>query len=324
MLTRLAALALAFGVVAPSFARSDGDPSRAAEGKASPAAEIKVLIIDGQNNHNWKAMTPFMKAQIEKAGMFKVDVSTTPPGKGKNETPEQAAERQKAWDAWRPSFKDYAVVLSNYNGEKWPEPVNKAFEEYVSNGGGVLAIHAANNAFTGWKEYEKMVGLCWRDAKYAARVYYDDAGKLVREEAGTGKGAGHGKTHEFKVLLRDPEHPIVKGMPKEWMHATDELYHGQRGPAENMHVIASAYDDKAQGGTGVHEMMLWVIPYGKGKVVTNVMGHVMGAGDKLPALQCVGFITITNRTLEWLATGKVTIAIPDNFPTAEKSSLVAK
>ena len=38
------------------------------------AKTISVLIVDGQNNHNWRAMTPFMKAQLEKAKMYTVDV----------------------------------------------------------------------------------------------------------------------------------------------------------------------------------------------------------------------------------------------------------
>lgn len=290
---------------------------------------VRVLIVDGQNNHNWQAMTPFMKAQLEKTGLFKVDVSTSPPAApraAKNETPEQKAEREKKtaglkeqWAGWRPAFKEYRVVVLNYNGQPWPAEVNQAFEEYVREGGGVHVVHAANNAFTGWKEYDKMIGLGWRDNKYGDRLYYSDAGELVREKAGEGKGASHGKQHEFVVTMRDLEHPITKGMPKTWKHTQDELYHGQRGPAENMQILATAYDDKTQGGTGVHELMLWVIPYGKGKVVTNVMGHENGK-----SLQCVGFVTIMNRTCEWLATGKVTLPIPDNFPTAEKTSSVPK
>src|SRR5262245_13144925 len=124
---------------------------------AAPRADIKVLIVDGQNNHNYKAMTPFMKAQLEKAGLFTVDVSTTPPAAPKapkDETPEQKAEREKplkaAWDAWRPKFSDYKVVVLNYNGELWPEEVQKSFEAYVREGGGVHVVHAANNAFEKW------------------------------------------------------------------------------------------------------------------------------------------------------------------------------
>jgi len=291
--------------------------------------KIKVLIVDGQNNHNYKAMTPFMKDQLEKSGLFAVDVSTSPPAAArapKQETPEQKETREKKnaalkdqWTTWRPDFKAYKVVVSNYNGELWPAEVNTAFEEYVRNGGGFYVVHAANNAFSGWKEYDLMIGLGWRGNSYGDRVFYDDAGTLQRMEPKVGPGAGHGAQHEFLITIRDAEHPITKGMPKTWMHAQDELYQGQRGPAEKMQILASAFADKSKGGTGVGEPMLWVIPYGKGNVVTNVMGHENGK-----AVQCVGFNTLLLRSCEWLATGKVTVPIPDAFPTAEKSSVLSK
>src|SRR5689334_23881735 len=82
------------------------------------AESLKLLIIDGQNNHDWKATTPVLKTALEKTGRFQVDVATTPPNKA------AAAE----WDKFRPKFSDYAVVLSNYNGELWPEPVQKDLE----------------------------------------------------------------------------------------------------------------------------------------------------------------------------------------------------
>jgi type 1 glutamine amidotransferase len=297
-------------------------------GAAAEAQDkIKVLIVDGQNNHNYKAMTPFMKEQLEKSGLFAVDVSTTPPAapkKGKEETTEQLADREKKtaeikelWAKWRPAFKDYKVVVSNYNGELWPADVNSAFQDYVKGGGGFYVVHAANNAFTGWTEYDQMIGLGWRDKKYGMRVFYDDTGKLMRAEPGDGPGAGHGAQHEYQITLRDPEHPIMKGIPKVWMHAQDELYHGQRGPAERMLILASAFDDRSKGGTGVHEPMVWVIPYGEGKVVTNLLGHENGK-----ALQCVGFVTLMLRSCEWLATGKVSVPVPPNFPTEDKVSLV--
>ena len=108
-------------------------------------------------------------------------------------------------------------------------------------------------------------------------------------------------------------------MPAEWMHAKDELYHGQRGPAEHMEILATAYSDKAKGGTGTNEPMIWVIPYGKGRVFTTVMGHAMG--DDITAIRCIGFRTVMLRGTEWAATGKVTIPIPDDFPTASQVRL---
>ena len=131
-------------------------------------------------------------------------------------------------------------------------------------------------------------------------------------------GAGHGPQHEFQVVIRDSDHPITKGLPRAWMHAKDELYHGQRGPARDMTILASAYSasGKERGGTGAHEPMLWTIPYGKGRVFTTVLGHAPYS------MECVGFIVTLQRGAEWAATGKVTLTkVPDDFPTADKVSV---
>ena len=107
---------------------------------ATAADPLRVLIVDGQNNHNWKATTPILKDFLLKSGRFTVDVVTTPP----NNSPKEA------WEAFRPKFTDYAAVLSNYNGELWPEQVQRGLEAYVSGGGGLVIVHAANNAFPEW------------------------------------------------------------------------------------------------------------------------------------------------------------------------------
>ena len=132
------------------------------------AKTISVLIVDGQNNHNWAAMTPFMKAQLEQTGMYKVDTSSTPPRfripgnlpKEKREAAQKAARElnAKQWAAWRPAFAKYDVVISNYNGQDWPKDVQAAFEKYVSNVGRFICVHAANNSFPNWLGYNKMIG----------------------------------------------------------------------------------------------------------------------------------------------------------------------
>ena len=105
----------------------------------------------------------------------------------------------------------------------------------------------------------------------------------------------------------------MKGLPAEWRHAKDELYHGQRGPAQSMHLLATAFSNKSSGGTGAHEPMIWWIPYGKGKVFTTLLGH----GDY--SMKCVGFQTTVSRGTEWVATGSVTIPVPEKFPTATET-----
>ena len=89
-----------------------------------------------------------------------------------------------------------------------------------------------------------------------------------------------------------------------------------RGPAENVHLLATAYADKKQGGTGENEPMIWTVSYGKGRVFHTPMGH-----DKNSML-CVGFLTTLLRGTEWAVTGTVTQAIPDNFPTSGKTSTI--
>jgi type 1 glutamine amidotransferase len=272
---------------------------------ASPAAEPKpkALIIDGQNNHgNWPQTTKMMKKYLEDTGLFAVDVATT--------------AKQGTDPNFKPEFSKYAVVISNYNGAPWPEETKKAFIDYVKGGGGLVIVHAANNSFGDWKEYNEMIGLGgWggRNEKSGPYVYLNAEGKTIRD-ASPGGGGHHGPQHPFAIITRDPEHPITKGLPKEWMHVNDELYDKLRGPGEHMTILATAYADKAKGGTGNHEPMLMTLQYGKGRIFHTPMGH----GND--SQECVGFITCLQRGTEWAATGEVTVKVPDDFPTADKIS----
>jgi type 1 glutamine amidotransferase len=85
-----------------------------------------------------------------------------------------------------------------------------------------------------------------------------------------------------------------------------------------MHVLATAYADKAKGGSGRHQPMIFTVSYGKGRVFHTPMGHDANA------MLCVGFQTTLNRGTEWAATGNVTIPIPANFPTDKNVSIVPK
>jgi type 1 glutamine amidotransferase len=242
-----------------------------------------------------------MKKYLEDSGRFEtVDVATTKPN---------------GTDAdFKPEFKKYNVVISNYNGAPWPKETQDAFVDYMKNGGGFVVVHAANNAFGDWKEYNEIIGLGgWggRNEKSGPYVYFSEDGKEVRDEA-KGGGGSHGSQHPFQIIVRDTEHPVTKGMPREWMHANDELYDRLRGPAENMHVLATAFADKGKGGTARHEPMIFTVEYGKGRVFHTPMGH----GND--SQQCVGFIATLTRGAEWAATGKVTIDLPSDFPTKDE------
>ena len=263
------------------------------------------MLVDGQNNHNWKATTPVLKQALESSGRFSVTVSTSPARNGSKDD----------WAQWNPEFGSFDVTLSNYNGQTWPESVQKGLENYVKGGGAFVVVHAANNSFSGWLEYNRMIGLGgWggRTEKNGPYLYFDDSSKLVRDPR-PGRGGSHGPQHEFTVKLRQKDHPIVKGMPSEWKHAKDELYDSLRGPADKVEVIATAYSSKSKR----HEPMIMTISYGTGRVFHTPMGHADYS------MRCVGFQDVLRRGTEWAVTGKVTQALSKEFPSAEKTVTVS-
>lgn len=269
------------------------------------ADKLKVLIVDGQNNHKWDITTPVLKHALESSDAFEVEVSTTPP-KG---------APKEAWHAWKPEFTGYKAVVSNYNGEPWPQNVRDAFTKYVADGGGFVSVHAANNAFGDWKEYNAMIGVGgWggRNEKSGPWLYVKD-GKLFRDTS-AGNGGAHGPQHEFIVETQSPDHPIMRGLPKRWLHCKDELYSKLRGPAENVEILSTAKSDL----TGVQEPNNMVLSYQKGRVFHTTLGHAdYSMLDR-------GFYTILQRGTEWAATGEVkaTAAVPADFPTESAVSVV--
>ena len=277
---------------------------------AGGAEKIKALIIDGQNNHNWRKMTPSMKATLEATGRFTVAVSTLPSNK----------DPKEKWAEWKPEFAKYAVVVSNYNDGgkcRWPEARRKEFEKFVSEGGGLVVVHAADNSSADWPEYNRMIGVGgWGGRKPKdGSLLRKKNGKWVPDPAPKGRSGSHGRGWSYLVETEAPDHPIMKDIPREWKHAKEELYNSMRGPCQNVTVLASAVSQQ----TKVAEPMVMVIEYGKGKVFHTTLGHV-GSVDPI---QCVGFQTLFARGTEFVATGKVTLPVPSSFPTETEVSIVA-
>ena len=266
---------------------------------SSNSPTLKALIITGQHNHDWKASSAALEQILEDTGLFEVETVISPP-KGKNMAD------------FTLDFSAYQLVILNYNGDEWPEPFKKDFLDYVRSGGGVIIYHAADNAFPEWKEYRQVIGLGWgKDEQASPYVFWKD-GRAARDSS-PGIAGSHGLQHAFLVINRDTTHPITRGLPEKWMHAPDELYALLRGPAENIHILSTAYSAPAQLGTGRDEPVLFTVTYGKGRVFHTVLGHV---GENSPplSLECVGFIVTFQRGAEWAATGNVTQKVPGDFP----------
>lgn len=258
---------------------------------------IRVLILTGQNNHDWRATTPCLRKLLLNTGRFDVRVNEDPTG--------MTAETLAAYD----------VVVLNYNGTRWGPTAERALVNFVRSGKGLVAVHGANWSFSGlvvlgdnsvptgimepaWPEYKKMIGGVWSDQPPAS---------------------GHAPLHKFLVNIVDRNSPITAGLPASF-EADDELYHNIH-MEPGVHVLATAYDDPRFGAasskagaaamakvgfphldmtpTGKNEPMLWGVHFGRGRVFYTALGHDVRA-EELP-----GFSTTFVRGVEWAATGKV-------------------
>ena len=296
---------------------------------SSAAAEkLKALIVDGQNNHAvWPKSTIMMKQYLEESGLFEVDVERTK-FLWKHEREEEwlkyagtgaweGLKKPKADPDFDPDFSKYDLVVSNfgYNAASWPEKTKRNLEKYMKNGGGLSIVHAADNSWGDWPEFNKMIGLGgWggRNESHGPYIYYDADGNIVRDDS-PGKCGHHGPRSEFLITMRVKDHPITKGLPDFWLHSKDECYSQLRGPGENMTILATAADTPELQKEGRNEPILMTIDYGKGRVFHTTLGH------DTEAFEGVGFITTFLRGSEWAATGDVTQKIPKDFPAKNKA-----
>jgi len=274
------------------------------------APSIRVMLLDGESGgpyHRWQLTSQVIKKELEEADLFDVTVVTAPPSGA-------------SFSAFKPDFAKYQAVVLNYDApdDRWPAELKAAFERYVSDGGGVVVVHASDNAFPGWKAFNEMTGVGgWRNRNENAGPFWFFKDGTLTSASTPGAAGSHGQRLPFRVTVRDPNHPITKGLPARWMHQGDELYAALRGPGRNMTVLATAYSDPANNGTGRDEPQLMVLAYGKGRVFHTTMGH------DVSALSSVDFVVTLQRGTEWAATGNVTQKVPSDFPTPDAVSFRA-
>lgn len=250
---------------------------------AAAADQIRVMILTGQSDysHPWQPTVPFMRETLNNTGRFDVRVE------------------EEVRGITSPTLAGYDVLVDYYYGPRLGEVTEKAIEEFIRGGKGMVGVHGVDyGPFFGqaggnpqepkrrmegepWPAFTEMVGMYWKI-----------------------ENIGHTRRHVYPVQWTDREHPIAKGLPPVFL-ANDELHH-RIDLKPNAHVIATGYDDPAipggGGGTGKDEPVIWTVPFGQGRVVMTVLGH------DLLAMTQPGFIQAFTRAVEWTATGSVKAA----------------
>jgi len=288
-------------------------PQASTPAATSPQPKIRVLILDGFSNHNWKLNTRLLRGLLEPTNLFTVSVSTCP------------GPKDAAWKDWNPDFSKADVVLQTCNdisqnpAPKWPDPVKASFVDFVKKGGGVLVYHSGNNAFPDWQEYNDIIGIGWRKKSFGTAFQMDEQGNITKLPPGQGADTGHAARGE--VLVHNfGNHPIHEGFPKTWKSPALEVYYDARGPANNLTILSYGQDPSRK----LYWPLEWTVTYGEGRVYSSSFGHVWSdeSETKQPVdLLAVDEQVLIQRALQWLAKRPITVPVPANFPTAEKTSL---
>ncbi len=249
-------LLLAFGLASSLFA----------------AEPIKVLLLSGQNNHNWKATTPLMVETLDATKLFDVTVTNT-------------IEKMDPG-----SLDEFDVILSNWNLRKhrkgipehlkWSEELRTAYVNFVKSGKGHVAVHAGSSTFYDWNDYQEICVATWK------------------------AGTHHGPKHEFEVRIDEAQHPVTAGLKgfRKW----DELWEKIYISAEGATVLTSNYASEQFKGDNVWEPSTVISQFGKGRTAYTSLGH------DTKAFESPEFRILLARLVEWAGTGKVTIPASGN------------
>jgi uncharacterized protein len=194
-----------------------------------------------------------------------------------------------------------ADALVTYTCDVRPsEPQQAALSEYVGSGGRWLALHGTNS-FIDWLP--------------DGRVSIPRTAPAFMQLLGS-QFVAHPPVGEYRVLVTDAQHPLVRGI--EPFDVVDELYLCEL-QGSNCVLLHTHYNGKAQRGFPDREWfsdeprpVLYLHRHGAGEVLYFTLGHCRGRFDMQPYIeeypnvercswQSPVFYEILSRGLRWVA-----------------------
>jgi type 1 glutamine amidotransferase len=203
-------------------------------GKERP---IRVLFVLGSGPpHDIRNLPPILEKVLDRIGGFQV-TRLEPP---KDKSPADPAHLAKLAELKRG---DYDVLLFYTVGHKLNDAQERALEQFVEEGGGLVALHGASASFGNSKVWNRLLG---------------------------GRFAGHYKgLHKLNVVIADPDHPVTAGVGP--FAIVDEEYNHNFAKVDR-HVLAR-FRERPEGSKGKNMDVVWTRTVGKGRVVYNALGH---------------------------------------------------
>ncbi len=195
---------------------------------------VKLLILSGQNNHDWQKTTPMLERILTNSGMFTVSITNRP------DTLEYS------------DYLKFRLIVSNWNS--WPDTSNRwdpsreqAFEQYIREGGGAVFFHAGGSSFYGWNNYHSIAIGRW------------------------GPKTSHGQIGEALVNIANKKHPITKGLRD--FTITDEIWENT-DLCSSAKVLGTVRKINPDGSPGAPEYpAILVSRFGKGRTFYTSLGH---------------------------------------------------
>jgi type 1 glutamine amidotransferase len=250
---------------------------------ASAEAPVRVLLLSGASNHDWRSTTPRLVEIYEQTGRFSVDVL--------EDTRTITDDLLAGYDVIVSNFNTFTARYQAPRDSGWSAETKRAYTSFVRRGGGHVVVHAGSSSFYEWPEYQALVIGSFRVGQ-----------------------TDHGVRHAFPVRIDVADHPITRGMTP--FATFDELWDGVP-VADGGTVLASAFSSVESNGSGGYEPVALVRRYGEGRSFTTLLGH------DVKAMESVAFQALLTRGTEWAATGAVTLPLPEAWPAIAPEDLPA-
>lgn len=216
---------------------------------ADDAKPVRMLFVLGSPPyHDIRTLPPILEKVIQQVGGIQV-TRLEPPQDKKPDDPDHLKKLATLKRA------DYDVLVFYTSRYKIDDVTERALQQFVEDGGGIVGIHGASFSFENSQVWTRLLG---------ARF--------------TGHIPG---THPLNIVIADTKHPITAGVGP--FTIVDEEYKHKFADVDR-HVLGRFRERPPASDQTANMDILWTREVGKGRVFYTALGHAKEAWEN-PAWQ---------------------------------------